>query len=474
MTSRGHRQVRAADTSNEERVAQAQPPVLGFGKWEELARKQKQLSKQQLSAMAQSKAIAVLDRNSYADGTWRRVFVVPKSRNFPGMAEVYDEHSQPLDEPNNGVAHGLQAQQAMMEEFGTEEYYRWPEVALASAEKKKPARLLPQLSPPPRPPGLPRTGAVPSALSLLDASYGIDSEDESGDEGEETELGAGAPHAVVNEELETGLDPNAEATRYAELRLRRDEPEQDDGKSPVDEPTEEIPLDESVDKADDEPGEENDDMTVDKPAEKPVDAPGEPRGDAPVDASDDEPTEEAMFATGERVRVLVDGKQQGGMVASWPEAKTQPKLLALDKGVWHEVAPTDIEDVCFSDESESGLMDNTPSGDIKVVAFTWLDHSPNSPAITGMLLGPEESVLGGQATAYSAHYARAVKGGGDAPIRQTRAAAGTDRKYAERSYSTGDVVAWCSDPTKATRATVVRVIFQPRVRGRPQDGVRGV
>ena len=160
MTSRGHRQVRAADTANEERVAQAQPPVLGFGKWEELARKQKQLSKQQLSAMAQSKAIAVLDRNSYADGTWRRVFVVPKSRNFPGMAEVYDEHGQPLDEPNNGVAHGLQAQQAMMEEFGTEEYYRWPEVALASAEKKKPARLLPQLSPLPRPPGLPKTGEL--------------------------------------------------------------------------------------------------------------------------------------------------------------------------------------------------------------------------------------------------------------------------------------------------------------------------
>lgn len=179
--------------------------------------------------------------------------------------------------------------------------------------------------------------------------------------------------------------------------------------------------------------------------------------------------------TGERVRVLVDGKQQGGMVAEWRATRDSTKLIALDEGVWHEVAPADITDVSFSMNSESGMMDDAPTGDLKVVAFTWLDHSPAFPAITGMLLGPTDSVLGKQATGYTAHYARPVKVGGDEPIRKTRAgASGTDRKYAERSHAKGDVVAWCSDSTQATRTAVVCVFFQRRVRGRPAEGVRGV
>ena len=117
---------------DEEEEPAAKPPAMGFGEWQALARKQRVVEVGQLTSMQPGKAVALMDRNSFA-GTWREVFVVPVSRHYKGFSEVYDKDGEPLHEPYEGVEHGLQLQSELLGEFGDSEFYKCPPAVPARA-----------------------------------------------------------------------------------------------------------------------------------------------------------------------------------------------------------------------------------------------------------------------------------------------------------------------------------------------------
>ena len=107
---------------DDDEEAWATPPVMGFGDWSELNRKQKSVDAKKLKDMVPGKAVALLNRNSWECQVWRPVFVVPVSRHHHNTAEVFDAAGNPIDEPSSGVANGLQPLSELLQEFGDEEF----------------------------------------------------------------------------------------------------------------------------------------------------------------------------------------------------------------------------------------------------------------------------------------------------------------------------------------------------------------
>ena len=65
---------------------------------------------------------------------------------------------------------------------------------------------------------------------------------------------------------------------------------------------------------------------------------------------------------GQRVAVKVGGLLQAGRVASWSAGTTTSKLLALDKGMWHEVVADNVVDVVCNEEDDGGMVDDYYTG----------------------------------------------------------------------------------------------------------------
>lgn len=95
--------------------------------WHELALVQAELTVENAPEQPDGFVVALEDRNSFIQDTWRRVLV--RFHVSEGEVHVFDEKGKMFHEPNYGVKHGKQEFSEFLLEFDhkrLEYYYRTP------------------------------------------------------------------------------------------------------------------------------------------------------------------------------------------------------------------------------------------------------------------------------------------------------------------------------------------------------------
>lgn len=468
--------------------------------WDDLARKQRKHTREELAQLEAGTVLALQDRNSYAHPTWRPVFVRIGQRSIT----LLDTRGRLIDEPGDGLPDGVQPRDEFNEEYEAsgEEYYRHPLLRRLPQERTPPAssndvvadgrrathqrlarcdsrerenleaRLLEDVVEPDREGARPlmedgrKHSTMPLApqedcAMLLDTAYG----DASSSEGEEGKCERGGGDEAGRETCDEMMRGSGGDSTVGENMLLDEvygEGSTSDGDDEMNKGGgDETGVDDMRGVGGDTIGGENMQGVGEVGQE---DNEGEDETSAHLlkggenmpgfgkegNAGEDE-TSAHLLSVRQRVHLAFDTHEgivyEGGMVT---QTRSGEVLFALDSGQWLSLPVA--EAICRSNcvpATSAGIVHGKLTGSRKVSGFT-----QEGSRVTGMLLGHEsERVFAGQGCAYFAHEARPRAA--EANLR--RQAHG---RFMESSFAMGDVVQAVQD--ERLRAAVVRVVYNPK------------